>query len=279
MDTFHSNSIFDISCRAALRVLCTAILLFLVLPVIVIVPLSFNSGSFLTFPLEGFSLRWYYQLFASDNWMTAIRNSFVIATITTVLSTALGTTAAIGMQRLPAKFRTPLQIFITSPVIVPVIISATGLYFLYAPLGLNNSLAGLVLSHTVLSVPFVVVTVASTLEGFDMALMRAAASSGAPPFTAFRVVMLPLIAPGVISGALFAFAVSFDDIVMAIFLAGPKQRTIPLQMFNGVREEISPTIAAAATILVILSVLLLTAVEYLKHRAKKLNSSGSLNEE
>lgn len=275
MDTFQSTSPLDTGCRMGLRVACAAILLFLIVPVLVIIPLSFNGGSFLTFPLEGVSLRWYRQLFASENWMTAIRNSFLIAVITTALATALGTMAAIGMQRLPGKLKTAMQMFITSPVIVPVVISATGLYFLYAPIGLNNSLAGLVLSHTVLAVPFVVVTVAATLEGFDMNLMRAAASSGAAPVLAFRRIMLPLIAPGVISGALFAFAVSFDDIVMAIFLAGPKQRTIPLQMFNGVREEINPTIAAAATILVILSVLLLSAVEYLKHRAKRMNASGT----
>lgn len=274
MDTFQSASPLDRSCRLGLRAACAAILLFLILPVLVIIPLSFNGGSFLTFPLEGISLRWYRQLFASENWMTAIRNSFLIAVATTALATALGTTAAIGMQRLPGKLKMAMQMFITSPVIVPVIISATGLYFLYAPIGLNNSLPGLVLSHTVLAVPFVVITVAATLEGFDMNLMRAAASSGAPPVLAFRRIMLPLIAPGVISGGLFAFALSFDDIVMAIFLAGPRQRTIPLQMFNGVREEINPTIAAAATILVILSILLLSAVEYLKHRARRMNASG-----
>ncbi|WP_370519956.1 ABC transporter permease [Bordetella sp. 15P40C-2] len=275
MVTFENASLFDKSCRFGLRVLCVAVLVFLVLPVLIIIPLSFNGGSFLTFPLEGVSLRWYRQLFASDNWVMAIRNSFLIAAITTVIATSLGTAAAIGMQRLPGKIKTCLQLFIASPVIVPVIISATGLYFLYAPVGLNNSLAGMVLSHTMLAVPFVVVTVASTLEGFDMNLMRAAASSGAAPIVAFRRVMLPLISPGVISGAVFAFAVSFDDIVMAIFLAGPQQRTIPLQMFNGVREEINPTIAAAATILVILSIFLLSAVEYLKHRARSMKAGAS----
>lgn len=274
MDLTSSASVWDKASRLGLRTACIATMLFLIVPVLVIIPLSFNGGSFLTFPLDGVSLRWYRQLLASENWMTAFQNSFLIAFTTTLLATAFGTMAAIGMHRLPGRMKLMMQMLITSPVIVPVVISATGLYFLYAPVGLNNSLPGLVLSHTVLAVPFVVVTVASTLDGFDMNLMRAAASSGASPAVAFRRIMLPLIAPGVISGALFAFSVSFDDIVMAIFLAGPQQRTIPLQMFNGVREEINPTIAAAATILVILSILLLSAVEYLKHRAKRLNASG-----
>jgi len=260
--------------RIGLRGGCIAVLLFLILPLLVIIPLSFNGGSFLTFPLDGVSLRWYRAMLESSSWSTAFRNSFLIAAVTTVIATSFGTLAAIGLHRLPATIRGALQMLIMSPVIVPVVITAMGLYFLYAPAGLNNSLLGMVLAHTTLAVPFVVITVTSTLEGFDMNLMRAAASSGAPPLVAFRKVMLPLIAPGVLSGALFAFAVSFDDIVVALFLAGPEQRTIPVQMFNGVREEISPTIASAATILVLLSVLLLSVVEYLKRRSERLNASS-----
>ncbi len=197
----------------------------------------------------------------------------MIALITTVVAATLGTAAAIGLKRLSPAYAKPITFLILSPIVVPVVITAMGAYFLYSPLGLVNHLSGIVLAYTVLAVPFVVVTVMDTLEGLDTNLLRAASSLGASPFVAFRRVALPMIYPGVISGALFAFAVSFDDIVVALFLAGPHQRTIPVQMFNGVREEINPIIAAAATLLVLLSALLLVVVEYLRRRSQRLAST------
>jgi putative spermidine/putrescine transport system permease protein len=247
-----------------------ATLIFLVVPLLVVVPLSFNSGSFLSFPLAGISMRWYEALFASSAWTRALRNSVVIGLVATALATVLGTAAALGLKRLSPGVSRVLSFVVLSPIVVPVVISAVGLYFLYAPFGLVNSTLGLALSHTVLATPFVVITVMASLDGFDMNLQRAAQACGASPFVAFRRVMLPLILPGVVSGAIFAFAVSFDDVVMALFLAGPEQRTLPVQMFNGVREEINPIIAAAATLLILLAVTLLALVEFLRRRSARL---------
>ena len=249
---------------------CALVFIFLVVPIIAVVPLSFNSGTFLTYPLEGFSLRWYDDFFTSPRWLPALRNSFVVGVATTAIATPLGTLAALGLVR--ANFRLkPLVVgLLISPLIVPVIITAIGIYFVYSPLGLTSSRLGLVLAHTVLATPFVVVVVHATLQGFDPALWRAALSLGAPPLAVFRKIILPLIAPGVISGAIFAFTTSFDEIVTTIFIAGPEQRTLPLQMFDGVREQISPTITAAATLLIAVSVVMLGAIEALRRRSARI---------
>ena len=264
----------EIAWYFTLRFLCALVFLFLVAPIAAIVPLSFNAGSFLTYPVTDFSLRWYEDFFGSSRWLSSLWNSLFVGVITTVLATALGTLAALGLTRLRQPAHRIVAGLVISPIIVPVVILGVGAYFLYAPLGLSNSFVGLVLAHTVLAVPFVVITVTATLQGFDVSLLRAAASLGAPPITAFRRVVLPLILPGVLSGAIFAFATSFDEIVVALFLAGPSQRTLPIQMLNGVREEISPTITAAATVLVLVSALLLTTVEILRRRSARIIRSS-----
>ena len=248
---------------------CALVFMFLVVPIVAVVPLSFNSGTFLTYPLEGFSLRWYDDFFTSPRWLPALRNSIIVGIATTAIATPLGTLAALGLVR--AQFRLkPLVVgLLISPLIVPVIITAIGIYFVYSPLGLTSSRLGLVLAHTVLATPFVVVVVHATLQGFDPALWRAGLSLGAPPFVVFRQIVLPLIAPGVIAGAIFAFTTSFDEIVTTIFIAGPEQRTLPLQMFEGVREQISPTITAAATLLIVVSVVMLGAIEALRRRSAR----------
>lgn len=250
-----------------------AVFVFLLAPIIVIVPLSFNSGAFLTYPLEGLSLRWYEDFLTSPRWLPALRNSLVVATATALLATPLGTLAALGLVRAEFRLKPLLVGLLVSPMIVPVIIVAIAVYFAYSPLGLTGSMVGIVLSHTVLATPFVLIVVHATLQGFDSTLWRAGASLGARPVTVFRKVVLPLIAPGVVSGALFAFATSFDELVTTIFLAGPEQRTLPLQMFDGVREQISPTITAAATLLVAFSVVLLGAIEVLRSRGRRLHGS------
>jgi putative spermidine/putrescine transport system permease protein len=252
--------------RIAFRALCALILAFLVLPILAIVPLSLNGGSFLSYPLDGLSLRWYRELFTSPLWLPAIRNSVLVALATTALATPLGALAAIGMMRLSPKVRPVFMGLVLSPMITPVIVTAIGAYFLYARLGLTNSFAGLVLAHTTLAVPFVVMAVQASLQGFDTALLRAGASLGAPPATVFVRILAPLIAPGIFAGGLFAFMTSFDEIVMAIFLAGRDQRTLPLQMFDGVRDQVSPTITAAATLLILTSIVLLTTAELLRRR-------------
>jgi putative spermidine/putrescine transport system permease protein len=250
----------------SLRILCGLILLFLILPVLVIIPLSFNSGSFLVYPLQGFSLHWYQDFFASAEWMRALKNSIIVAMV-------FGTLAAIGLTRGNFPGKALVMALVISPMVVPVVIIGVASYLFFAPLGLGNSFFSLIVVHAVLGVPFVIITVSATLQGFNHNLIRAAASLGASPLTAFRRVTLPLIAPGVISGALFAFATSFDEVVVTLFLAGPEQATLPRQMFSGIRENLSPTIAAAATLLIAFSVLLLLTLEWLRGRSEKLRTA------
>jgi putative spermidine/putrescine transport system permease protein len=251
---------------AVLLTWCTLVLAFLVLPIFVPVPLSVNSEAFFTYPLKGVSWRWYRDVLGSGAWRDAIWHSIVIAIGVTALATSLGTLAAIGLSspRMPAR-RTVVAMLI-SPLIVPVIITAVGAYLFYAPIGLANSFIGIIIAQTTIASPFVVVTVGASLANFDRTLMRAAAISGARPFVAFLRVMLPLILPGVLSGAAFAFVASFDELVIALFLAGPEQRTLPMQMFVGLREHLDPTITAAATLMMSLSILLLIVADRLPRR-------------
>jgi len=253
-----------------LRLVVALVLAFLIIPVLIIVPLSFNSEAFFTFPMPGLSLRWYEDFFGSERWMTAIKNSAIIAVSTTLLATALGTLAALGLSRANFPGRALAMSLLISPMIVPVVISAVGMFFFYDAVGLINTFPGIILAHTALATPFVVITVTATLMGFDHNLARAGSSLGAPPVTVFFRVILPLILPGVISGALFAFITSWDEVVLVLFIASPEQRTLPRQMFSGIRDQISPTITAAATILVLFSVLLLTTVELLRRRSERL---------
>ena len=246
------------------------VLLFLILPILVIVPLSFSSGTFLTFPLPGFSLRWYEAFWASEPWRNDVRNSFIVAIATTILATALGTLASLGLVRANFPGKTLLMALLISPMVVPLVIVAAGAYFFYAPLGLTGSLTGLIIAHTTLAVPFVIISVTSTLAGFNPNLSRAGASLGASPPRVFFDIILPLIAPGVVSGALFAFVTSFDEVVVALFMTGPQQRTLPRQMFDGIRENISPLITAVATLLILLSILLMTVMELLRRRSLRL---------
>ena len=249
---------------------CTGVFIFLVAPLFAIVPLSFNAGIFLHYPLEGLSLRWYREFLGSEIWLGSIRNSLIVGSAATVLATTLGTLAALGLRFADLPGRGLIMALIISPLVVPVIIVAVALNFAFAPLGLTNTYTGLILAHAALGAPFVVITVAATLEGFDRNLIRAAASLGAPPVTVFFRVILPLILPGMVSGALFAFVTSLDEVVVALFVAGPAQRTLPRQMFSGIRENISPTILAVATVLVLVSIVLLVTIELLRRRNERL---------
>lgn len=253
-----------------------AVLFFLVAPLVVIIPLSFNAEPYfsftdkmLTLNPEGFSLRWYRDILENPQWLEAIGNSLIIAICSTALSTVLGTLAAIGLARSNMPFRDLIMAILISPLVVPIIIAAAGMYFFYSSIGLTQTHLGIILAHTTLGTPFVVITMTATLSSFDRNLIKAAGSLGADPFTTFFRVTLPLVAPGMISGALFAFAASFDEVVTVLFLGGPEQRTIPRQMWSGIREQISPTILAVAVLLIILSSLLLLTVERLRrHHAQ-----------
>ncbi|MEM0898524.1 MAG: ABC transporter permease [Pseudomonadota bacterium] len=259
------------------RVICGLIFFFLIFPIMVIIPLSFNAQDFFTFTPEmlrldpeGYSLKHYQDFFTNPDWQQALRNSFAIAPVATILATALGTLAAIGLSQSHVPFKSAIMAILISPMIVPLIISAAGMYFFYSRVGLQGTYWGVVLAHAALGTPFVIITVTATLVGFDRSLTRAAASMGADPVTTFFKVQMPLILPGVISGALFAFITSFDEVVVVIFLGSAQQQTLPWQMFTGLREQISPTILAVAAIMVVLSIMLLSTLEYVRRRSERL---------
>jgi putative spermidine/putrescine transport system permease protein len=261
----------------AFRIICGLVLFFLIAPIVVLIPLSFNAEPYftftqgmLTFKSSAFSTRWYADIINNPQWIFSIKNSIIIGFFATIFATFFGTLAAWGLSRPQTPFRVPLMSLLISPMIVPLIITAAGMFFFYSKVGLAQTYPGLILAHTVLGIPFVIITVTATLMGFDQNLIRASASLGANPVTTFHKVVLPLILPGVISGALFALVTSFDEIVVVLFLSGFEQRTIPRQMWVGIREQISPTILAVATILIALAVALLTTVELLRRRSERL---------
>jgi putative spermidine/putrescine transport system permease protein len=259
------------------RVICGAILVFLITPILVVMPLSFNAEDFFTFTPEmlrfdpeGYSLKHYRDFFTNADWQQALANSVKIAPVATLLSVGFGTLAAIGLSQPHVPFRRAIMAILISPMIVPLIISAAGMYFFYSRIGLQGTYLGVVLAHAALGIPFVIITVTATLVGFDNSLTRAAANMGAGPVRTFFRIQMPLILPGVISGGLFAFITSFDEVVVVLFVGSAGQKTLPWQMFTGLREQISPTILAVATILVVISIALLTVVELLRRRSERL---------
>jgi putative spermidine/putrescine transport system permease protein len=281
----------------AFRVICTAIFIFLIAPILIIIPLSFNVEPYFSFTegmmrldAEAYSTRWYEDIVRNGmaapdaefgwawwsdmwnnaQWIRSFRNSFFIAICATVLATVLGTLAALGLSRPEMPARGLITSLLISPMIVPLVITATGMFFFYSDVGIAKTYLGVILAHTTLGIPFVIITVTATLVGFDRSLIRASNSLGADGRTTFFKVIMPLILPGMISGALFAFITSLDEVVVVLFLADVEQRTIPRQMWSGIREQISPTILAVATILVIISIALLTTVELLRRRSEKL---------
>ena len=269
---------------------CTFVLFFLVAPLVVVIPLSFTATPFLSFTPEmlaldpdAFSIRWYKGLFGicddyeanitticNDKWMTGAQASILIAIASTLLATFLGTLAALGLSSENMPARRLIMALMISPLIVPLIITASGMAFFFAKINLTATWPGIILAHTILGLPFVVITVTSTLVGFDKSLIRAGANLGGTPSYNFFKIQMPLIAPGMISGALFAFITSFDEIVIILFVGGPQQHTLPLQMWSGIRQEISPTILSAATILVLFSIVLLTTLEMLRRRSERI---------
>lgn len=282
--------------------LCGAVLAFLIIPVLIVIPLSFSAEPYFSFTTgmltlqpEAFSLRWYEDILINGTvgsnewgswawfqdiwnnaqWVRAMKNSFFIGIIATLLATTLGTIAALGLTSPYMPFRTLITSILISPMIVPLVITAAGAFFFLAEIGLVKTYTGIIITHAILGIPFVIITVTATLSGFDKNLIRASQSLGASwPTTFFRVIM-PLILPGMISGALFAFITSFDEVVAVLFIADIEQRTIPRQMWSGIREQISPTILAVATILVVISVLLLTTLEVLRRRSEKMRGVTS----
>lgn len=262
-----------------LRIAAWAVLAFLILPILIVIPLSFNAEPFFSFTPgmlqldpNAYSLKWYDAVFESNSWLSAIRNSLVIGLCSTAIATVLGTIAAVGLSSADMPWRRPITALLLAPMIVPLIIVAAGMFFFYARFNLVASFAGVIIAHATLGVPFVVITVTATLSGFDRSLYRAGLNLGASPLRAFIDVVVPVIRPGVISGALLAFVTSFDEVVLVLFLAGPEQTTIPRRMFSGLREQINPSILAVATLLILMSVCLLTTLELLRRRAERIKT-------
>ena len=270
------------------RIVCGIIFIFLIMPILVVMPLSFNSQDFFTFTPEmlkfepeGYSLKHYRDFFTNNEWQRSFKNSLLIAPVATLVSVSLGTLAAIGLSQSHVPFKRAIMAILISPMIVPLIISATGMFFFYSHvgnfledrIGLDKNFVGyvkVILAHSVLGIPFVIITVTATLVGFDNSLTRAAANMGANPVKTFFKIQMPLILPGVISGGLFAFITSFDEVVVVMFVGSTNQKTLPWQMFTGLREQISPTILAVATILVAISIALLITLEMLRRRSERL---------
>lgn len=252
-----------------LRLLVLLTCAFLVLPIVAIIPISFSSGTFLSYPLPGLSLRWYEQVLQPFPWLTALKNSLIVASAATILATVLGTMAACGLMLAKFPGRGIVIAIFMSPLVVPPIIIALGVYFLYARIGMSGTFTGLILAHTMLGAPFVVVTVMATLRAFDRQLLRASQSCGATPLTTFRMITLPIIAPGVLSGAVFAFITSFDEVVVALFVASPAQFTLPRQLFAGLRDQLEPSIVAVAALLVVSTLVFVALFELLRRRAMR----------
>jgi putative spermidine/putrescine transport system permease protein len=239
------------------------VLAFLIAPVLAIIPLSFNAGSYFSYPMSGYSLRWYEKALLDPDWQRAFLNSLGIGAMATLVATILGTLAALGLSRPSFPWRSVIMPLLISPMIIPVVVVAVGFYLVFAPLGLTNSYAGVVLAHAALGTPFVVITVTASLLSFDRNLLRAAAGLGAASWTAFRRVTLPLVSPGIATGAIFAFATSFDEVVVILFIGGPAQRTVPRQMWSGIREAIDPSILAIATLLTVFAIALFVTINWL----------------
>jgi putative spermidine/putrescine transport system permease protein len=249
------------------RLHCALVLFFLVAPILAIIPLSFNAGSYFSYPLQGFSLRWYEQALTSADWQRALLNSVGIGIASTLIATCLGTLAALGLSRSHFPLRSIVMPIIISPMIVPIVVVAAGFYLVFAPLGLVNSYPGVIFAHAALGTPFVVITVTASLLSFDQSLLRAASGLGARPWVAFRRVTLPLITPAVATGSVFAFATSFDEVIVILFIGGPDQKTVPRQMWSGIRDSIDPSILAVATMLIVFAVMLFASINWLRGRA------------
>jgi putative spermidine/putrescine transport system permease protein len=248
------------------------VLFYLVFPILVVIPLSFSAGTYLSFPPPGFSLRWSANFFDRTDWLGAASLSLWVGVAVMLLATALGAPAALALVRSEFRGKNFLTGFIISPLIAPVIIVAIGIYFFYARLGLVGNPSALVIAHTALAVPFVVINVSATLQGFDERLEQAAMNLGATPWRTFWQVTFPIIRPGVLAGALFAFISSFDELVVALFVSGTSAVTLPRKMWESIRFEIDPTIAAVSTMLIGLTGALFLSAELLRRRSERLRT-------
>ena len=262
-----ATAMFPNTVRQAQRWYAFVFIVAMVAPIIVVLPLGFSSGSFLSYPLPGLSLRWFEKVFQPEPWMHALFNSVTIGLATAAVATVLGTLAALGLSRKQTAGAPIFLVLILLPMIIPSIVYAVSVYFFFATLGLNETFLGMVIAHSTLALPFVVIPVLSTLSNFDRKLILAGESLGASPVQVFWNVTLPNIAPGVMTGAIFAFATSFDEVIVAIFVAGPEQKTLPRQMIDGIRDSIDPSIISVSFLLFLFACLLLVSSVLLAKRS------------
>jgi putative spermidine/putrescine transport system permease protein len=256
----------------AMYVYAVVLLSFIILPLLIVVPMSLSSSNALAFPTSGYSLRWYAELWADQRWPNALWNSLVIGLTTTLLSCILGIPAAVGLAWGNFPGKKLIYLIIAAPLVVPVVIVGVAAFSFFAALGLVGNKLSIILTHTAMAVPVMLTTVVASLSTFDRTLVRAAASLGAGTMRTFVKVILPLITPGVITGAIIAFIISFDEVVVASFLSSGSERTLPRMIFSGVRESISPAVAAAAVLLIVFSAILLALVGWLHVRTRRLRA-------
>lgn len=252
--------------RYAQGLFATLIIIFLLAPLLVILPLAFTSSAFLTYPVTSYSTRWFEELVTNSVWTRAIVNSLIIASSTTLLATLLGTLAALGLRSQELGLKSQIRTLFLLPMVVPAVVLGVGMQALFVRLGFNSSYLSVIVAHTVIAMPFVVISVSGALTGIDRRVERAAESLGAPPFRVFRLVTMPLAMPGILSGAALAFATSLDEVVLTLFVAGPNQRTLARQMFSTLRENISPAIAAAAFVIIVGTVVIALALMLTRRR-------------
>jgi putative spermidine/putrescine transport system permease protein len=240
------------------------VLAFLVLPLVIVIALSFSPSRFFVFPPSGVSLRWYADLMSAPKWREAAFNSLIVGLGASFVATSVGLLAAWGLSEAKSRWANVATAWLVLPMGVPIVVVAVASFITYSQYGLASTRLGLILAHAALGLPFVTIAVTATLRGFNRNLVRAAESLGASPFAAFRTVTIPVVMPGILTGAIFAFAVSFDEVIVALFQATPQLHTLPVEIFSGTRESITPTVTAAATVLMVISILLLVLVERLR---------------
>ncbi|MFC0218207.1 ABC transporter permease [Pseudochelatococcus lubricantis] len=260
----------QIHTRIVLGLVCMLVAVWLVAPTLVVIPMSFNENKSLAFPPVGFSWQWYENFLTNPEWSSSFFNSLKVASLVAVVATVLGTLAAFGLDRMRnATTSGFLRMLLITPMVVPGVVLAIGIYAVYLDTRLVGTLTGFVLAHTILAIPFVLIAVSASLEVFDKRLETAAASCGAGRLTAFRTVTLPLILPGILSGLLFAFVTSFDEIIVALFISNPYLKTLPVQIFTSITRDADPTVAAVGTILFLATSFIIAGGLLLGNRQRK----------
>jgi len=252
-----------------MRAVCGLMLVFLLIPVLVVIPMGFSSESYLDFPPPGLSLQYYEHIATDANWLAAMRNSVSIAITSTLLATALGTLAALGIARMRPGLRSPMLVFCLSPLMMPLVVPAVGLYFMYKGLGMLATFHGMVFAHTLLAAPVVLLVVGASLRRLNPNVEMAAGGLGASPAIAFTTVTLPALAPGIYTGALFAFITSLDEIILAEMLSGTRMRTLPVKMLESVQFDLGLSTAAVGSLFIFVAAAMLLWVERMRRRGDR----------